>query len=187
MIIAQIIFYLNIIAWLFPPFRQKGCRYFLFFLILALSDPGWYILTRIHLEDATFYYLVVSTLLLATVFRKKEILLLLVPVLFIGIYLAAAEIRIFTIILHFAILIYFLRELILIISQESRIILFNLIILLYEASVLFKFSASYFMTAGYLFFYITTAFEILIAIFFTFVNEKNSPSLKLQMEPDQSV
>ena len=63
--------------------------------------------------------------------------------------------------------------------------MFNLILLLYEASVLFKFSASYFITAGYLFFYITTAFEILIAVFFSLVNEKNSPVLKLQMEPDQ--
>lgn len=187
MIIAQIIFYVNIVVWLFPPLRQRGCRYFLFFLILALSDPGWYFLTLMHFGDATFYYLVVSTLLLATVFRKKQILLLLIPVLFIGIFLTAAEIRIFSIICHFAILIFFLRELILIISRESRIVLFNLVILLYEASVLLKFSASYFMTAGYLFFYLTTAFEILIAVFFSFVNEKNSPAFKLQMEPDQSV
>ncbi len=184
MIIARIIFYGTLIAWLFPPFRQRGCRYFLFFLILALSDPGWYILNQMHYRDSSFYYLVVSTLLLTAVFRKRQLLLLLIPVFFAGFYLNAPEIRIFTIIFHFILLIFFLRELILIISRESRIVIFNLVLLLYEASVLFKFSASYFITAGYLFFYITTAFEILIAVFFSFINEKNSPVIKLQMEPD---
>ncbi len=184
MIIAQIIFYATLIAWLFPPFRQKGCRYFLFFLILALSDPLWYFLHQMHYRDSTFFYLVVSNLALAAVFRKKLLLLLLIPVVLAGIFLNALEIRIFTIIFHFSILIFFLREFILIISHESRIVIFNLILLLYEASVIFKFSASYFITAGYLFYYITTAFEILIAVFFSVINEKNSPVLDLQMEPD---
>jgi hypothetical protein len=139
----------------------------------------------LHFEDAA-YYLFVSTLLLAAVGREKYLLLLLIPAVLIGFFLNSPEIRIFTIILHFVILIFFLKEFILIISSESKIVLFNLVILLYEASILFKFSASYFMTAGYLFFYITTAFEILIAVFFSFVNEKNSPAFKLQLEPDQS-
>jgi hypothetical protein len=185
MIIAKIIFNINLIVWLIPPLRQKGCRYFLFFLLLALSDPGWFILNYIQHNDSSFYYLIISTLILAAVLNKNQLLLLLIPMSFIKIFLNNPEIRIFTIIIHFILLLYFLREFLLIISRESRIVLFNLILLLYEASVLFKFSASYFITAGYLFFYITTAFEILIAVFFSLVNEKNSPVLKLQMEPDQ--
>ncbi len=139
-----------------------------------------------HFRDAA-YYVFVSTLLLAAVIRNKYLLLLLIPAILTGFFLNTAEIRVFTIILHFAILIFFLKEFILIISRESKIVLFNLVILLYEASVIFKFSASYFLTGGYLFFYLTTAFEILIAVFFTFINEKNSPSFKLQMDPDESV
>ena len=185
MIIAKFIFYVNIVAWLFPPFRQKGCKYFLFFVILALSDLIWYSFFRMHMQDAA-YYLFISTLLLAAVMRKKYLLLLLIPVLSAGFFLTASELRIFTMILHFAILIFFLKEFILIISRESKIVLFDLVILLYEASVIFKFGASYFLTAGYLFFYITTAFEILIAVFFSFINEKNSPAFKLQMEPEES-
>jgi hypothetical protein len=185
MIIAKFIFYVNIVAWLFPPFRQKGCKYFLFFLILALSDLIWYSFFQMHIHDAA-YYLFISTLLIAAVMRKKYLLLLLIPVLSTGFFLTASEIRFLTMILHFAILIFFLREFILIISRESKIVLFDLVILLYEASLIFKFGASYFLTAGYLFFYITTAFEILIAVFFSFVNEKNSPAFKLQMEPEEN-
>jgi hypothetical protein len=185
MIIPQIIFYSTSVAWLFPPFRQRGCRYFLFFLTLAISDPVWKLITLFQFGDSSFYYLIISTIALTAVLKKKELLLLLIPALFAGIYLSPSEIRIFTIIVHFSILIFFLKEFILIISRESGIVIFNLILLLYEATVLFKFSASYFMTAGYLFFYLTTAFEILIAIFFSFVNEKNSPVIKLRLEPDE--
>ena len=186
MIIPKIIWFLNIAAWLLPPFRQKGCKYFVYFLILALSDPVFQIIDMVRNSDSTSYYLVVSTLILITLFKKKSLLLLMIPILFLSIYLSNPEIRIFTFLVHFIILLYFLKEFIIILGQESKILIFNLMLVLYEASVLFKFGATYFEIAGYLFFYLTTAFEILIAIFFTVYNEKNSPVIKLKMEPDKA-
>jgi len=185
MIIPKIIFVATIIAWLLPPFRQKGHRYFLYFLILALSDPIWFLINNFYPGNSSFYYLVISTLTLISVMRKKYLFASFIPIILIGIFLDYPEVRIFTFIVHFILLLYFLKEFIIIISKDSKIVFFNLILLLYEATVLFKFGASYFTTAGYLFFYITTAFEIFIAAFFTLYNEENSPVLKLRMVPEQ--
>lgn len=169
-----------------PPFRQRGHRYFLYFLILALSDPIWFLISELFQGDSSFYYLIISTLTLIAVLRKNYLFAAFIPIIFIGIYLNNPEVRIFTVIVHFILLLYFLKEFTLIVSKDSKIVFFNLILVLYEASVLFKFGASYFTTAGYLFFYLTTAFEIFLAVFFTLFNEENSPVLKLQMEPEQS-
>lgn len=186
MIIPKIIYFFNIFAWLLPPFRQKGCKYFLYFLILALSDPIFGLINWIHNSNSTSYYLFVSTLLLISLLRKKVLLFSLLIVLFLSIYLNNPEIRFFTFLVHFVILLYFLKEIIVIISRDSKIVLFNLVLVLYEATVLFKFAASYLEIAGYLFYYITTAFEVLIAVFFTIYNEKNSPAINLQMEPTET-
>jgi hypothetical protein len=183
MIIPKIIFYLNIAAWLLPPFRQKGCKYFLYFLILALSDPIFTIIDWFYPTDSTTYYVFISTMLLIVLLRKKFLYLLLIFIIILNIYLNNLEIRIFTFVIHFVILLYFLKEFVVIISEESKIIIFNLVLVLYEASIIFKFAASYLAIAGYLYFYITTAFEIFIAVFFTIYNEKNSPVINIQMEP----
>jgi hypothetical protein len=186
MIIPKIIFYLNIAAWLLPPFRQKGCKYFLYFLILALSDPIYTIIDWFYTTDATTYYVFISTMLLIVLVRKKYLYLLLIFIVLMNFYLNNLEIRVFTFVIHFIILLYFLKEFIVIISEESKIVIFNLVLILYEASIIFKFAASYLAIAGYLYFYITTAFEILIAVFFILYNEKNSPALNIQMEPRET-
>jgi hypothetical protein len=185
MIIPKIIFIFNTVAWLLPPFRQRGCKYFLYFLILALSDPVFSLIDWIHPSNSTPYYLFVSTLILVTLLKKKILLLSLLIVILLSIYLSNPEIRLFTSLVHFMILLYFLKEMIVIISRESKIIIFNLVLVLYEASVFFKFTASYLEITGILYFYITTAFEVFIAIFFTIYNEKNSPVINLQMEPTE--
>ncbi len=186
MIIPKIIYIFNTVAWLLPPFRQRGCKYFLYFLILALSDPIFGLIDWIHASNSTAYYLFVSTLLLISLLKKKILLLSLIIVVLLSIYLSNPEIRIFTSLVHFVILLYLLKEMIVIISRESKIVIFNLILELYEASVLFKFVASYLEITGILYFYITTAFEVFIAIFFTIYNEKNSPAINLQMEPTET-
>ncbi len=183
MIIPKIIFYINVSFWLLPPFRQKGCKYFLYFLILALSDPIVMIINWFRPLESSVYYLVVSTFILIVLLKKKYLLLTLILILFAAIYLSNPEIRMFTFLVHFIILLYFLREFIMIISKDSGILIFNLMLVLYEASIIFKFAASYLSIAGYLYFYLTTAFEIFIALFFAIFNEKNSPFIKLQMEP----
>lgn len=186
MIIPKIIFFLNIAAWLVPPFRQRGCKYFLYFLLLAVSDPLYTVIDWFRPTEAAFYYSIISALLLIVLVKKKFLYLLILLLAVAGIFLSNPEIRIFAFAIHFIILLYFLREFIVIISAESRIVIFNLVLILYEASVIFKFAASYLEIAGYLFFYITTAFEIFIAIFFSIYNEKNSPALRIDLEPRKS-
>lgn len=186
MIIPQIIYIFNNIAWLLPPIRQRGCKYFIYFLILALSDPIFALINWIHPSDSAAYYLFISTLVLISLLRKKILLFSLLIILIMSIYLSNPELRFFILLIHFIILLYFLKETVVIISGESKIVIFNLVLVLYEASVLFKLAASYLEIVGPLYFYITTAFEVFIAIFFTIYNEKNSPSIKLQMEPTET-
>jgi len=185
MIIPVIIFYFNVAAWLLPPFRQWDCKYFLYFLILALSDPIILIAESLGTFDSTPFYLFVSTFILIALIRKISLFLILIIDLIASIYLTFPEIKVITFLIHFVILLFFLREFIIIISTDSKIVIFYLILVLYEASVLFKFAASYMEVAGYLFYYITTAFEVFIAVFFAIYNEKNSPVIKLQLEPDR--
>ncbi len=157
----------------------------MYFLIMGLSDPILGLINWIHPIDSTPYYLLVSTLVLISLLRKKYLFSLLIAVLLISIYLTIPEIRIFFFLAHFVILLYFLKEFILIISKESKILIFNLVLVLYEVSVLSKIAATYFEFGGYLYYYLTTAFEIFIAVYFTFYNEKNSSSISLQMEPNE--
>lgn len=185
MIIPRIIFYINIAAWLGPPFRQKGCKYFLYFLLLAISDPLYTVIDWFRPTDAATYYSIISTLLLIALVKKKYLYLLIILLAGVSIFLSNPEIRLFAFAIHFIILLYFLRDFIVIISSESKIVIFNLVLILYEASVLFKFAASYLLIAGYLFFYATTAFEIFIALFFTIYNEKNSPAIRINLEPTE--
>ena len=106
MIIPKIIYIFNTVAWLLPPFRQRGCKYFLYFLILALSDPVFGLIDWIHPSNATPYYLFVSTLILIILLKKKILLFSLVIVVFLSIYLSNSEIRLFTSLVHFMILLY---------------------------------------------------------------------------------
>ena len=183
MIISRIIFYIGIFVWLLPPFRQKSTRYFIYFLLLAVSDPTFFLINWIHQINSPSYYLILSTLLLISLIRKKYALfLLIIPAGFI-IYHANLDLQLINFLLHFSILLYFLKDLIVSTSEKSKIVIYNLILVMYEVSLMTKFAASYFFRAGYLFYDISSAFEILIAIFFVIYNDKNSPEIKIQMEP----
>ncbi len=185
MIISKIIFFIDIFIWLLPPFRQKRNKYFIYFLLLALSDPIFYLINLMHTVNPRPYYLAVSTLTLISL-TKKKLSLFLIPlaaVLILSLY--NTEIQIIIFVIHFTILLYFLKDLILYASEKSKMNVFILILVMYEVSVMVKFAASYLFTVGFLFYYLTTAFEILIGLFFVIYNDKNSPEIKLQMEPKE--
>ncbi len=81
---------------------------------------------------------------------------------------------------HIIIFIIFLRRAIIKLNRENAINLFYLIIGIYELSLSMKYLIE--MTdikTGTPYFYITTAFEIIVALYFILFNEKNSRKLKL--------
>lgn len=180
---SRIIFFIDLFIWLLPPLRQKNTKYFIFFLLLALSDPFYYLVNLIHLTDSPPYYLIISALVLISLNKKKYSLFLLPLIAGLLFILGNSGIRFCIFILQFIILLYFLKELILTASEKSKMIIFNLVLVMYQVSVMTKFASSYFFTIGYIFYDLTTAFEILICVFFILYNDKNSPQIKLQMEP----
>lgn len=55
-IITRLIFYFNFVMWLLPPFKQQKGGFFLYFLILALTDTtGYLIFYLFHIPPYYFY------------------------------------------------------------------------------------------------------------------------------------
>jgi len=192
MLLPEIILFLSIIIWLFPPFRQYKGKFFFYFLILALLDP---------LIDFIFLFASVNTIRIYSVadlfmiislinLRKLQkylpfILPITVIVIWFSSFLNIRFLNFFIVIEHLVILIIFLKMTIVDIYDSMRINLFYIMLDLYLSSLIFKFLANLIdLRFGLLYFYLTSAFEILIGIFFILYNEENSPKVKLISRTD---
>lgn len=83
-------------------------------------------------------------------------------------------------VIHFIIFISFLKVLVVFFSENRKLLLFHLMLVVYEFSLLLKFFVYYHeVEVGPVYYYVTTAFQIIIGIFFVFVNEINSPKLTI--------
>lgn len=70
MTIPEILLSCSIAVWLFPPLKHRNTEYFLYFLILALSDPVKLILLKtIHTPNHVFS--IMFGILLVAVLLKK--------------------------------------------------------------------------------------------------------------------
>jgi hypothetical protein len=184
MLIINSIVLINSLVWLLVPIRQFRTRFFLFFLILGLLDPGAYILALVFkLNTAVPYLLGTVILLYPALFEiKKQIKLGLVLILFTaGIIVAFYAMNIsliIQIIIHFIIFVSFLKVMVVFYSLNRRLLLFHLMLVLYEFSLILKFFVYYNEVGiGPAYYYVTTVFEIMIGIFFIIFKEANSPKL----------
>lgn len=175
-----------IIIWFLVPIRQFKTRFFGYFLVLALMDPLYILLTQFIVIDSPSYYLFCTiALIFPTLFdlqKKYTIGLIGFFILWswLAFYKFPAQLIAIQIIIHLIIFIFFLKVLILFFSKHRNLLLFHFILLIYEFSILLKFFVySTQIGIGPIYYYVTTAIEILIGIFFIFVNEKNSPLIKI--------
>jgi len=186
MLIINSIVLINSLVWLFVPIRQFKTRFFFFFLVLGLLDPITYILVQIFkLNTAVPYLLGTIILLYPALFEiKKKFKLGLILALFstglIVVFYAINISIIIQIVIHFIIFISFLKVLVVYFSENRKLLLFHLMLVLYEFSLLLKFFVYYNeVGVGPAYYYVTTAFEIMIGIFFIFFNEVHSPKLSM--------
>jgi len=186
MLIIKAIAYITIIVWLIIPIRQFKTRFFLFFLIIGLLDPTAYILSLIfNLNIAVPHLLGTIILLYPALFEiKKQIKLWLILTLFstglIVVFYAISISIIIQIVIHLIIFISFLKVLVIYFSENRKLLLFHLMLVLYEFSLLLKFFVFYLEPGvGPAYYYVTTSFEIMIGIFFIFFNEVHSPKLNM--------
>lgn len=174
--IALIIYWCNVAAWMLPPFRQYRSDYFKYFFILALADPGTLstnLLFRIH---PLKIFMVISFLQLLSLitfkskWNKAAALGMLIFIFCYAIFYSSVNIAFSAVILfHSVILAIIVFQLVQWIAGKHQLNLFLLALILYETSIILKMyfhliRIEQFMTH----FYVTTGFEILLAVFFIF-------------------
>ena len=184
--IIKYITYLSSIVWLFIPIRQYKTRFFLFFLLLALYDPVFISAYYLFKVDISVLYLLGSCLLLyAVLFNIKAktkyiITIFIFIVITIVAFYIPTKVVIVQLIIHLLIFFSFLKIFTISYSDTRKLSVFFLILLSYEFSLLLKFFI--YLTEfemGMMYFHLTTVFQILIGLFFLFINEKNSPLIKV--------
>ncbi len=187
MAITQSIIYASIFFWLFPVYRQYKGNYFLFFLILALSDPMVMLSVAVLKVQPTLIHSIAGIFLLYSIdtvkqeFERLWLLNLMIVVTFIIALLLLSNLLILVLILHFLILIVFIKKLMLKLHQLSEFNWFYLVLIFYEITVILKVIVFISGTEiGILYFYLTLAFQFLVAIFFTIFREE-SPLLRTRL------
>ncbi|HCY75823.1 MAG TPA: hypothetical protein DHV28_07860 [Ignavibacteriales bacterium] len=184
--LLRYIAYASIVIWALIPIRQFGTRLFLFFLILALLDLSSFILLYVFKTKTEVIYLIGTTILLYPLLTELKniyrfgVVWVLVAAAFIIFYYTSISPILFQMVIHLAILIYFLKVLVLYYGLNRNVLLFHCFLLAYEFSLILKFFVYWHeLNLGLIYFYLTTIFQIGIGIFFLFINEKNSPFIKI--------
>jgi hypothetical protein len=185
MYLARIIIYISILIWLIPPFKQLKGGYFLYFLILGYSDPLAIMLLRFRI-DVQFVHIITAFLVtISVLYYNKNLNLKWIAALFLllglSLWKAGVENRylyfiIFHIIIYLQILIPSIKEFYL----KHQINLYFTVLMIYELSTILKYIAvTYNYFTGIYLFYLTSVFEMFVALFFIFFNLQNSPNIKL--------
>jgi hypothetical protein len=187
MYLAKIIVYFSVLIWLLPPFKQIKGGFFLYFLILGYSDPLAFLFLKLcNLNPIWTHFVIAFLLILSLMYYNKTLKLKWVVSLILLMILFLWQGNKDTIILPIIIFRFLaLLQILIALAKEFQIkqkwSLYFLILLFYELSVILKFVAvDIHYNPGIYLFYLTSAFEILICLYFTFFNLENSPYIKLQ-------
>ena len=161
---------------------------FYFFLVLGLSDPlNLLSVLLLKVKPELLYSIAALLLFYSLNFRDHQKLKLsytdlLVVVLFLFMTIFLSDLFYLTIAIHILILTRLFQIVIIPLHQKSEINIFYLVLVFYEISLLINLTILLSRTnAGILLFYITLAFQILIAVFFTIFKE-NNPRLLLKLK-----
>ena len=180
-----IVAFVSSVFWIFPAIRNYKTNLFLYFLILAISDP--IVITASFLIPmlGQRLYLLFSLLTIASLrnlFSSKTLYLrILILLLLFGVTAAFTSITaayISIIIDHICAVFIFLVLLLSYVSLNSKVKGYHIILLLYEVSIILKvlfFVLNVELGLGY--FYTTTIFEMLIAVFFSVYKETDNKLL----------
>jgi hypothetical protein len=131
--------YISIAAWLIPPFRQYKTSYFLYFLVLALSDPLNIISYYVFHSGIWIGNVIASCLSVVALLKPEKIKKNIIPlIVYISIifYLLfntdMAGMRILTGVNMFFILIFFANDFVVSLKSNASLNLFFVVIMLYN-------------------------------------------------------
>ncbi len=185
-----LIIYADIFFWLLPPFRQYSTKYFYYFLVMGLTDPIGILIFKLFHLNAGYFYIFSNILLVYSIFfEKKNVINFLFTIIIGSVTYATLVIfkssftvnNIIIIITHIIIFSKVLKDFIVEIFNSSKVNIFYLFFILYMLSLIIK--LLFYITevkTGYLYFYLTGMFELLMAVYFTFFNVKNSKIIQLK-------
>jgi hypothetical protein len=191
MSIAKDIIYISIFFWAFPPFRQFKGEFFLFFLILALSDPISLLLVKLTKINPDFIMILSSFLLFYSInfnlndIKKKIYCHFAFIVILLILFGVIQTPPIIIMLIHLFILSKLVSLLIIKIFKENSFNIFVLMIVFYEISIVLNLSI--YLTKNDIWlvvYYSTLTFQIFLAIFFTVFTEK-SKRLILKLKPTE--
>jgi len=179
--LSNTIFYLSILIWLLPPFRQYKTFFFSYFLVLGIADILVFFTTKFFEISSYDFYVIVSFCLFIALqeieyLKIKKILFLVsgLIVIVLSFIKLGIGIHIFSLaFLHLLIIFRILYLFVMVVAQKQAINFFYLVLAFYEFTVLLKFSNYLFPlnVDARAYFYITTGFELLVGIFFTTFRE----------------
>lgn len=178
--IAWTIYYLSIIAWILPIFRQFRCNLFYFFLALGLSDPiSLFLLKSFHLKPGLISAIMFPILFFAlNIDRQKPLKInsLEISVFILTFILAITikNIEIVLLVIELLILIRILYRILIQLHHNQIVNLFYLVLAFYMTSIVA--SSIIYLNGDHqsvILFVITLSFQIFIAIFFSIFREDN--------------
>jgi hypothetical protein len=179
--LSTLILYTSIFVWLLPPLKQFRGRFFYYFIIEAIADPIAYTLLKLHCHNVPFYS-IKELLIIAVLWRPKwlpkKIPYFILPM--IALYYAVDKVHYsisyyFIALEHMAILFFIFRLAANDAIDLKKIKIFYILIIFYELSVVLKYIfVAAMVDLGIVYFYLTTAFEILLGLSFVFVAEDDA-------------
>ena len=190
-ILSRLLFYINFIIWLVPPFRQYKGGFFFYFLILALTDIfGILIFYSFGISSPYFYAPSSFALFLISLYYlqyiKPGLILsnILIFILGSALFLVFNNLRILISLMalfHFQtfclFIIYFVRKL----FVRNILYTYFLFLIFYEFTVIVK-SLSYVLDikTGLTIIHILNILEVLICLYFIIYNQKTNPRIYLK-------
>lgn len=181
MTITQLIIYASILFWLFPVIRHYKGNYFIYFLILALSDPLAIACVAVFKIQPTVIHAIAAICLFYSIdtvrheFIRLWMLNLIIIITFIILLLLQSIPLFLILIFHFLVLYVFIKKLMIKLYQFGELNWFYMVLIFYEITALVKLIVLISgAEIGIVYYFLTVTFQFLIAIFFTIFREESS-------------
>ncbi len=181
-----LVVYISSIFWISPAIRNYKTRLFLYFFVLAISDPIILASIFLHiLPSSRRLYVLLSWLTIASLrnmFSSKTLYVKILALFFlIGAAATFSPVSIvdFVIIMeHICVTFIFVTLLLSYVAQNSKVKVFHIVLLLYEISIVLKdLFVILNIELGISHFFATSIFQMLIAVFFSVYKETDDKLL----------
>lgn len=178
--ISKILFFISIIIWIIPPFRQYKGAFFDYFLVLAFIDPialVYGLLTKSNLPlwvTVLFGYLLIISITSEELLKKLKYFFIILPLLFI-VFIPTLNSKIYFILIigeNILLIFVFLKGLITGYTESKKIDWFYLLLVFYVFTIIFKiFNLIIGFADATAFYIITSIAQIFFGLFFSIIRK----------------